>query len=511
MTKRIISSLALAALSYASLHVFPYFPDAWLLPYAMVMLAVGYWNIRAGVLVSIGLLALSAAYHSYAVMLLVLMGSLLFYRIAGGFYDWRETFLLMAAAPFLAALSLFRFPLPLEFLVIFLTPVFANRARTPAVAATACFITCLAGILGQQALMGNLVIGEPAYPFYHLASPPAAFEDFRWLIHGFRVSTVMNLLKILQHIAQFLIANPLVFLQISGWAAASTLVSYALEFRLQKNKWVFTAGGGLAAWALLMALQWAVVSLYGRKVNFDFANFTWLSLVGSALFVLFWELGNHMENKFLQAKMKPAPAQIQKVMERETLRRREMSLEESLKMQEELRGYIRKKFARHVTALDLDVAGSAQLKSGEAPEAVIIAFTEYWKFIDLKILAGGGRLLSRAGDGAIYLFGEADAAVSAARKILKGLDEFNQTISALKSPFKVRIGLNSGDLIEDPSKSGSDVFSHVLDVAGHLQKSGNPGQMIISENTYKELKDKKGFEPGGVSEKDGLPIYVGGA
>jgi class 3 adenylate cyclase len=151
---------------------------------------------------------------------------------------------------------------------------------------------------------------------------------------------------------------------------------------------------------------------------------------------------------------------------------------------------------------------SGKVKHGEPPEEVIVAFTEYWKIVDKAMSRRKGRLLNRFGDGAIYLFDDAELAVVAAKNTLEDLLKFNESGNDLKMDFKVRIGLNTGDVVHDPAVNTGDVFSRVLDIAGHLQKMANPMEIVISENTYKKIKAKNEFTSFGRSEKDGLDIFV---
>jgi class 3 adenylate cyclase len=63
-------------------------------------------------------------------------------------------------------------------------------------------------------------------------------------------------------------------------------------------------------------------------------------------------------------------------------------------------------------------------------------------------------------------------------------------------------------VVSDPSKNTGDVFSRVLDIAGHLQKMAKPGTILVSEYTYTRIRNKTEFAPAGISEKDHINVYL---
>lgn len=506
MLKKSASALAVGIVCFAALRVLPYFPDWWIPTFAIAMVILGFFQIHAAILLSLAVFSLTLAYHAYGVFLLFLV----FLIACAYFVHFAEqplSYLTIVAAPLLANTAILGYPVPLEFGAVFLIPVLMYGKKIPIAAALTCLWTSVAGIIARETMIGNLLLGTPGFMYFRPKFMTATYHNIGWFFSKFQLSSLEEVWTTLVKLSQYLVSHPLIFLQAFGWAAASYVLSYFLELRISKNKKIFHVYGVAATAGVLIVLQVTSILLYPSQLAFPYHVFLASLIITGAAFFGLCEWKFHLENKDLPQRIQPTAATLQNLMVRETARRKEMSLEETMKMQSELREYIQKKFVRKTTALDIDIADSTKLKEGQSPEAILGSFTEYWKLIDLAALAEGGRLLNRAGDGAIYLFGEADQAVEAAKQMLKDVEKFNKKLNKLSTPFRVRIGLNNGEIMEDLTKKGADVFSHVLDIAGHLQKMASPGEIIISDSAYQELGNKKDFEPRGISEKDGIPVH----
>ncbi|MFH0774682.1 MAG: adenylate/guanylate cyclase domain-containing protein [bacterium] len=74
-------------------------------------------------------------------------------------------------------------------------------------------------------------------------------------------------------------------------------------------------------------------------------------------------------------------------------------------------------------------------------------------------------------------------------------------------PIHVRMGINSGELLMDGREEKGEVFSRTIDITGHLQKEAKPDEIMITEETFKGLKEPGLFEEAGYLERDGVKIY----
>jgi class 3 adenylate cyclase len=506
MLKRIGLALAAGLISYSSLNVFPYFPPVWIPALAGLVLIIAFFQIQTALALGTAFYAITVAYHSPGLFVLFTVLAI-GVGMTFGFGDNPALFLLILGSPALALFSVGTFSLPLEFITVLALAAILYGQRVATAAAAACLWCSVAGIVGMRSFVGNVVVGPPFRTFLYLKVSPRDFYDFGWLLSRFDLAVTQDAGSALARVLKQFLGHPVIFLQAAAWALAAYALFFFLELRISKNKRVFHVLGLAAALGVLAASQFVSLALQSQVFGFEPVKFVLSLLVAGPAFFALWEWRYAAEARAIPERIQPSPSDVQTILQRENLRRKELSLEDAVKMQSQLKSYMEKKFVRETTALDIDVAESAQLKSNEAPEEVVRAFSEYWKLVDMAVLSEKGRLLNRAGDGAIYLFGNANEAVRAARAILRNLAEFNRRKNTLKSPFKIRVGLNTGEIIEDPKASGGDVFSQALDIAGHLQKMAGHGKILISENTYKKVNNQKDFVSRGISEKDQIGYY----
>lgn len=100
-----------------------------------------------------------------------------------------------------------------------------------------------------------------------------------------------------------------------------------------------------------------------------------------------------------------------------------------------------------------------------------------------------GRLIKTTGDGALAEFASPLAAVRCATEIQDHLTEGS-------GPFKLRIGLNLGDVIVGQD---GDLYGDGINIAVRLEGIADPGGILMSEKVYNEVEGKLdvGFEDRG--------------
>src|SRR4029079_4110716 len=97
-----------------------------------------------------------------------------------------------------------------------------------------------------------------------------------------------------------------------------------------------------------------------------------------------------------------------------------------------------------------------------------------------------GRLIKTTGDGVLSEFASPSAAVRCAV-------EMQESIASGRSPLKLRIGINLGEVIVG---ADGDLFGDGINVAFRLEGAADPGGILISEKVYSEVEGKLqvGFE-----------------
>jgi len=167
---------------------------------------------------------------------------------------------------------------------------------------------------------------------------------------------------------------------------------------------------------------------------------------------------------------------------------------------------IESEFMRCGSMLDVDVAGSSEMKApGTSPAHIILSFERFRDYVANTVREFGGRVLNSNGDELMCFFEDTYAAVRSASAILERLDDFNASQNLLSRPFRFRLGIHTGDCLVDLVHGRA--FSPLVDLAGHLQKAAEVNQLVISEDTLAVLPKGLPFEPAGELERHRLRYY----
>jgi class 3 adenylate cyclase len=159
--------------------------------------------------------------------------------------------------------------------------------------------------------------------------------------------------------------------------------------------------------------------------------------------------------------------------------------------------------AAAVCVLVVDAAKSSEMKASADPLAVEYVFREYQEWIENICRAREGRVHSTAGDGAVVAFNTCGLALSAAKRIQTELFQFNKDVNRLQHPFKLRIGLHTGEIIGDINEVQ---FTEVIDIAAHIESACPIGGIAVTDDVVARLPDEQ-FENLGVSV-DGHSVYL---
>jgi class 3 adenylate cyclase len=147
---------------------------------------------------------------------------------------------------------------------------------------------------------------------------------------------------------------------------------------------------------------------------------------------------------------------------------------------------------RQGTFLSLDIVGSTRLKEGVDGMAVVDTFKAFHSYVGAFTTTAVSSVFS--GDGVMCFFKTPQEAVDAALAILRNLEMFNQHKSRLKRYLNVRIGINTGMILYEEKKELGKYTERTIDIAGHFQKYGEPGQLLISQATREGLADRSEFK-----------------
>jgi class 3 adenylate cyclase/tRNA A-37 threonylcarbamoyl transferase component Bud32 len=162
--------------------------------------------------------------------------------------------------------------------------------------------------------------------------------------------------------------------------------------------------------------------------------------------------------------------------------------------------------ARHVAFLAVDVVGSTDMKLGEEKAFIEHDFREYKKMVEEVMEARGALKAAWTPDGVMICFPTVDAAIGAAQDILKGLEHFNAEVKNIKTPFRVRCGINAGKVTYDKATPMEEMSDRVIDVAGHMQKYAGSDTIFIARSVLEGSSATEGFKSAG-QEVDGYEVF----
>jgi TolB-like protein/tetratricopeptide (TPR) repeat protein len=150
---------------------------------------------------------------------------------------------------------------------------------------------------------------------------------------------------------------------------------------------------------------------------------------------------------------------------------------------------------RRLTAIfAADVAGYSRL-TGMDEEGTHVRLKEHLRvLIDPMIAAHRGHIVKNTGDG---LLAEFNSVVDAVRWCARcsARHDGTQCRRAAEHRIEFRIGINVGDVIQD----NGDIFGDGVNVAARLEAIAEPGGICVSDDAYRQLRDKLdiAFDDGG--------------
>ena len=133
-----------------------------------------------------------------------------------------------------------------------------------------------------------------------------------------------------------------------------------------------------------------------------------------------------------------------------------------------------------------DVVGYSRLAGADEDRTLARLRGLRSDLIDPAIAAHHGRIVKRTGDGSIIEFRSVVDAVRCAIEIQNGLIERNAGLPPEKR-IEFRVGIHVGDVVEE---SDGDLMGDGMNVAARLEGICGPGDIFLSEDAWRHVRDK---------------------
>jgi len=158
----------------------------------------------------------------------------------------------------------------------------------------------------------------------------------------------------------------------------------------------------------------------------------------------------------------------------------------------------------NASILFVDIRGFATLSEDKDPAWIVDMLNDYFTRVTDTVIGHGGSINKFLGDEAMAIFGapianqrHADSAVQAALEIQKSVQLIGAEKGLEQAAIRVGVGVNSGNVVA--GNLGSEkrmeytVIGDDVNVASRLTAMAKPGEILISKQTYDQMRNKDGL------------------
>jgi len=147
--------------------------------------------------------------------------------------------------------------------------------------------------------------------------------------------------------------------------------------------------------------------------------------------------------------------------------------------------------------LAADVVGFSRLAGADEDRTLARLRALRSDLIDPTIAVHHGRVVKRTGDGALVEFRSVVDAVRCAIEVRNAMVERNAGVPEDRR-IDFRIGIHLGDVVEE---SDGDLMGDGVNIAARLEGIAGPGAICLSEDAYRQVRDKLKYEFVDLGEK----------
>ncbi len=318
-------------------------------------------------------------------------------------------------------------------------------------------------------------------------APQPAMANAKAIYHGVRAIRILlsiaTLSVPLSFLLYFVVSGGLIRPQVVEGTALMRFANAIVAPALRLSEGIFTFRTVYQGWNLML-LGWSIFTFFARQI------------------VLFpvEEFEQKAKSRLVRAKTAAPVAITVAATERRSGDRlsmlREYAAAKKVLFQEK----------RRLAFLSVGVVGATQMKAGEDKLVVEHAFSEYRKFIDRELGESNAWKSSWMAENVLAAFDSPDQAMATAQHILSKLAWFNDGVHQLRSPFRLRCGVNCGEGVFPDSKRIEEISDETIDLTLHLQEAAQENAIWLTREMLAMLRDQSGFHPMTMQQVNGHAI-----
>jgi class 3 adenylate cyclase len=157
---------------------------------------------------------------------------------------------------------------------------------------------------------------------------------------------------------------------------------------------------------------------------------------------------------------------------------------ESLLHQPKIEFKFKREYTQVLTVFFIDIAGYTD-RSTRVDMSTLMNLVGAFEGIVIPLIKSyNGQIIKKMGDGILAVYKHPVNAAVASLKIQAAVNDHNR-YSVGEERFFVRIGLHTGQVIR---KTG-DVYGDVVNIASRMESAARPGDILVTETTYREIKE----------------------
>jgi len=157
---------------------------------------------------------------------------------------------------------------------------------------------------------------------------------------------------------------------------------------------------------------------------------------------------------------------------------------ESTLGQAKLEFKFRRESMQNLTVFFIDIAGYTEKSTAMKSTDLMKLIKTFEDIVVATIDEYQGRIVKKMGDGILAYFKSPVGATVAALMVQKKIAEYS-SLKVEQEKFQTRIGLNTGSVI----RKGKDIFGEVVNVASRMQSAATPGDILLTDATYQEIRE----------------------